>query len=69
MKFLRLLLILVVLSSNTTRRYVDSFFIERSKQKEMKALGMKISADDIYSVNNSSPKDAVPHFDGGCTAK
>ena len=35
----------------------------------MKALGMKISADDIYSVNNSSLKDAVPHFDGGCTAE
>jgi hypothetical protein len=30
---------------------------------------MKISADDIYSVNNSSLKDAVPHFDGGCTAE
>lgn len=30
---------------------------------------MKISAEDIYSVNKSSLKDAVPHFDGGCTAE
>ena len=38
-------------------------------ESEMKNLGMKISADDIYSVNKSSLKDAVPHFDGGCTAE
>ena len=30
---------------------------------------MKISAEEIYSVNNSSMKDAVPQFDGGCTAE
>ncbi|ESU29467.1 hypothetical protein FLJC2902T_08720 [Flavobacterium limnosediminis JC2902] len=38
-------------------------------ETEMKNLGMKISADDIYAVNHSSLKDAVPHFDGGCTAE
>lgn len=38
-------------------------------ETEMKNLGMKISAEDIYSVNKSSLKDAVPHFDGGCTAE
>jgi hypothetical protein len=36
---------------------------------EMKTLGMKISAEQIYSINQSSLKDAVPHFDGGCTAE
>jgi hypothetical protein len=38
-------------------------------ETEMKNLGMKISAEDIYSVNQSSLKDAVPQFDGGCTAE
>jgi len=38
-------------------------------EDDMKAMGMKLSADDIYSVNNSSLKDAVLHFGGGCTAE
>lgn len=38
-------------------------------EQEMKTLGMKISAEEIYNVNHSSLKDAVPHFDGGCTAE
>src|SRR5690606_24832223 len=31
-------------------------------------MGMKLSAEDIYAVNQSSLKDAVVHFGGGCTA-
>lgn len=38
-------------------------------EDDMKAMGMKLSAEDIYSVNNSSLKDAVLHFGGGCTAE
>lgn len=38
-------------------------------EKEMKSLGMKMSVTDIYDVNNSSLKDAVPQFNGGCTAE
>ena len=38
-------------------------------EDDMKAMGMKLSADDIYSVNNSSLKDAILHFGGGCTAE
>lgn len=38
-------------------------------EDDMKAMGMKLSADDIYSVNNSSLKDAIMHFGGGCTAE
>ncbi len=37
--------------------------------KEMKSLGMKMSVKDIYDVNHSSLKDAVPQFDGGCTSE
>lgn len=38
-------------------------------ENEMKSLGMKMSASDIYDVNNSSMKDAVPQFNGGCTSE
>jgi hypothetical protein len=38
-------------------------------EKEMKAMGMEISADDIYSINHSSLKDAVLQFGGGCTGE
>ena len=36
---------------------------------EMKQLGFKLSAEDIYSVNNASMKDAVVLFGTGCTAE
>ena len=38
-------------------------------EKEMKSLGSKLSAKDIYDVNNSSLKDAIGHFNGGCTSE
>ncbi|WP_445719498.1 S46 family peptidase [Flavobacterium sp.] len=70
MKFLKLLLVLVVFQAQAQQggMWIPSL-LKGTNEKEMKALGMKISADDIYSVNNSSLKDAVPHFDGGCTAE
>lgn len=38
-------------------------------ETEMKELGMKISAKDIFNPNQPSIKDAVVHFNGGCTAE
>ncbi len=38
-------------------------------ESDMHAMGMKLSAQDIYDVNHSSIKDAVLHFGGGCTAE
>lgn len=38
-------------------------------QSDMKAAGMKLSAEQIYSINNSSLKDAILQFGGGCTAE
>jgi len=37
--------------------------------KKMKEIGLQISADQIYSENQSSIKDAVMIFDNGCTAE
>jgi len=38
-------------------------------EQEMQQLGSKMTAEDIYSVNNSSLKDAIAHFGGGCTSE
>jgi hypothetical protein len=38
-------------------------------EKEMKSLGMKISAADIYNINKGSLKDAIVSFGGFCTAE
>ncbi|MBK8701965.1 MAG: S46 family peptidase [Saprospiraceae bacterium] len=38
-------------------------------ESEMKSMGMKLKAEDIYSVNKGSLKDAIVHFGGFCTAE
>src|SRR5690606_21357414 len=38
-------------------------------EKEMKEMGMKISARQIFDATKPSIKDAVVQFDGGCTAE
>ncbi len=45
------------------------FLLEKMNEKEMKAMGMKINAKDIYSVNNGSLKDAIVSFGGFCTGE
>jgi hypothetical protein len=43
--------------------------LEQLNEKEMKSLGMKISASDIYNINKGSLKDAIVSFGGFCTAE
>lgn len=38
-------------------------------ESRMKSLGMKISAEDIYSINKGSLKDAIVSFGGFCTGE
>ena len=40
-----------------------------SRISDMKSKGFKLSAEDIYSINKASMKDAVVLFDGGCTGE
>ena len=35
---------------------------------DMQDMGLKLTAEDIYSINRSSLKDAIVQFGGGCTA-
>jgi hypothetical protein len=43
--------------------------LEGMNESEMLQLGSKMTAKDIYDVNNSSLKDAIVHFNGGCTSE
>lgn len=44
-------------------------FIERLNHRDMQKMGLQLTAEEIYSINNNSLKDAIVQFDGGCTAE
>jgi len=44
-------------------------FLKSLNEAEMQAMGMKLTAEDIYSVNHGSLKDAIVHFGGFCTSE
>ena len=43
--------------------------LQALNEKDMKRLGMKINASDIYSISKGSLKDAIVSFGGFCTAE
>lgn len=44
-------------------------FIKDLNYKQMKKQGLKLSAEDIYSINKASLKDAIVIFGRGCTGE
>ena len=42
--------------------------IERLNHRDMQKMGLQLTPEEIYSVNNHSLKDAIVQFNGGCTA-
>ena len=44
-------------------------YLQKMNIKDMKAKGCRLSAEDIYSINQSSLKDAIVIFGGGCTGE
>lgn len=44
-------------------------FIERLNHRDMQKMGLQLTAEEIYSINNNSLKDAIVQFNGGCTAE
>lgn len=44
-------------------------FIERLNYVDMQKEGLHLTAEEIYSVNHSSLKDAIIMFGGGCTGE
>lgn len=70
MKRLSLILFFVaqIITAQQGGMWIPSL-LEGLNEKEMKQLGSKLTAKDIYDINNSSLKDAVIHFNGGCTGE
>jgi hypothetical protein len=73
MRKLSLLLVIVSLLFLKTSRADDGMWIpillEKYNIEDMKDRGLRLSAEDIYSVNKSSLKDAIVQFGGGCTGE
>jgi len=70
MKFLKLLTLLFTfpIFAQQGGMWIPSM-LKGMNENEMKSLGMKMSIEDIYNINQSSLKDAIIHFDGGCTSE
>lgn len=64
---LSLFLLVVLLGRATEGMWIPS--ILGAVYDDMKANGLKLSQEDLYSVNKSSLKDAIVLFGGGCTAE
>jgi hypothetical protein len=70
MKYIKLVLFffIVQISAQQGGMWIPSL-LEGMNEQEMTSLGSKLTAKDIYDVNNSSLKDAIGHFNGGCTSE
>ncbi|MCK5906524.1 MAG: S46 family peptidase, partial [Flavobacteriales bacterium] len=76
MRFFRFLLLHVValliasssLSAQDGGMWIPSL-VKQLNIDDMQEMGLELSADDLYNINNSSVKDAIVHFGGGCTAE
>jgi len=44
-------------------------FVERLNYVDMEEMGLQLTAEEIYSINNSSLKDAIIIFGRGCTGE
>lgn len=67
-KLLQLLLLLLPGLSQAQGMWLPSL-IEKQNEKEMRTMGLKLEADDLYHPANASVKDAICMFGGGCTGE
>ncbi len=69
-RIISLLTTLIVLTSLSLRADEGMWLpllLEKYNIEDMQKKGFRLSADDIYSINHNSMKDAVVIFGGGCT--
>ncbi|HNR16634.1 MAG TPA: S46 family peptidase [Chitinophagaceae bacterium] len=73
MNLLKKLLVAFLLLLTTISRADEGMwlplFLQQLNEKQMKTMGMKISAKDIYNINSGSLKDAIVSFGGFCTGE
>ncbi len=63
------LLVLVPYSAKADEGMWFLMHIERLIHRDMQKMGLQLTAEEIYSINNASLKDAIVQFNGGCTAE
>lgn len=71
-KLSTLLLALIVLTPVAVRADEGMWllpYIQKLNIEQMKAKGFRLTAEDIYSLNQKSLKDAIVIFGGGCTGE
>ncbi|WP_434036639.1 S46 family peptidase [Formosa sp. 4Alg 33] len=71
MKKVGLLIIAFILSLPSAMANEGMWFlmhIERLNYRDMQKMGLQLTPEEIYSINNQSLKDAIVQFNGGCTA-
>ena len=71
-KIITSVLVLLMLGTNVSKADEGMWFlmsIKRLNHHDMEKLGLHLTAEEIYAVNNSSLKDAIVQFNGGCTAE
>ncbi len=73
MKRLLSILFVLIVSLNISVRADEGMWLlpllEQLNMGKMTELGLELSADEIYSLNQPSIKDAIVVFGGGCTAE
>ena len=71
-KITLLSLIALMFSSLNLKADEGMWLLPMLKKFNIQAMtekGLELTAEDIYSINNSSLKDAIAHFGGGCTSE
>ncbi|WP_428743649.1 S46 family peptidase [Tenacibaculum sp.] len=70
MKYIKILFLFIAVQVTAQQggMWIPSL-LQGMNEQEMTSLGSKLTAKDIYDVNNSSLKDAIGHFNGGCTSE
>ncbi len=73
MKHSKILLLLIFITNAFIAKADEGMWLpqllDKLNESRMKSLGMKISAEDIYSINKGSLKDAIVSFGGFCTGE
>ena len=69
------IIFLVLLIASGAQSFADEgmwlpLHIQRLNQVDMQKMGLQLTAEEIYSINNSSLKDAIVNLGGGfCTGE
>ncbi|TAF32265.1 MAG: S46 family peptidase [Cytophagales bacterium] len=67
--FLALFFVCIATISKADEGMWLPLFIKRLNYEDMQKKGLKLTAEELYSINNSSLKDAIVSLGGFCTAE